>query len=50
MRDALGLLLGDHVQAHEIRGAGGLTGASYHAQDLSGLELTAANQDLLRNR
>src|SRR5256885_3025500 len=48
MHDPLGLLLGYYVQPHEIRRAGGLTGASYHAEDLSGLQLTTTDQRLLR--
>src|SRR5579864_5213908 len=45
--DIFGFLLGDDMQAHEVRGARGLAGAGDYAQHVFGLKDAAADQVLL---
>src|SRR5437879_3591994 len=47
VNDIFGFLLGDYVEAHEIRGARGLARTGDHPQDIFGLQDTAADQVLL---
>src|SRR5580658_319338 len=46
-RDALGFLVGDYVEAHEVGGTGKLAGAGDYAEHVSGLQQAAADQVLL---
>ena len=41
---------GDHVQAHEVGGTGGLARTGYHSQDVSGFQQAATDKILLGHR
>ena len=47
MHDALRLLFGDHVQAHQVGGARGLARAGNDSQDIAWLQQSAAHEILL---